>query len=716
MTPTIDIRSVRKGLILSLVFLGSSCTENRVMRSPHPPASPSLENVSGIDARIEVPSDRLDAVYDYLGGEQDSWSDGTYVVDEQESLAIGFYPSGWMGDYADLHFDDGADDGPNDGTTYTKITYTPKSQSGWAGIYWTFPDHNWGECRGRSLEGGTRLTGFIRGDRDGEDVIELTIGGINRRPHHRPNLAYRDSFKRKELITLYKDWRPFALEIPEGAEPKSVIGGFAVAFSAPANESREVAVHLDRVRYDDRRPNEPRFLRSYTPPPGRLPNELRLFIGNAYVYDQVLVMLAYIARGKQMDLTRARMIADALVWVQEHDRAFTDGRWRNSYSYGPVSDPSTNSARLPGWFFLKERDRGWLLERQREDGKTEQSPCCKDGEVCDVPMCWVEDAYSVGSDAGVTAWAILGMLAAHRTFTPGNRDSPYLKAAIRAGNWIEGHLRPPKEDPIGGYYGQLTGWEDDLRDTECPLNAPPVRSAGQKHRWFRATEHAIDLAVAYEQIYRETQDEAWLQHRDHAARFVRSMWDEKDRHFWTGIVEVAPEKVRGSTVEDVVNKEVVPLDTQVWAVLALGHTDLVPDPPSTLNWVENTFRAEVPCSGLSKLYRFAHRPKPTSDKPQVSGNWLEGTAQLSAAFYQTGRHEKAHEILSAIENAVPATGGIIAACPGKAETGFDWTYPPLQHIGASAWYALSKLGANPYWINATPSWHRQDDLTMSAAQ
>ena len=54
------------------------------------------------------------------------------------------------------------------------------------------------------------------------------------------------------------------------------------------------------------------------------------FHSTAFVYDNALLALAYLARGKWRDLTRAQIIGDALLDAQKNDRA-NDGHFRQAY-------------------------------------------------------------------------------------------------------------------------------------------------------------------------------------------------------------------------------------------------------------------------------------------------------------------------------------------------------------------------------------------------
>ena len=90
-------------------------------------------------------------------------------------------------------------------------------------------------------------------------------------------------------------------------------------------------------------PTGPIFIASYDVEPGQ--SEFDAANANAaYTYDQALAIMALVAMG---DTARARRIGDALIYAQNHDRFWHDGRLRNAYLAGPVED---GAAKLPGQF------------------------------------------------------------------------------------------------------------------------------------------------------------------------------------------------------------------------------------------------------------------------------------------------------------------------------------------------------------------------------
>src|SRR5882757_10917357 len=49
------------------------------------------------------------------------------------------------------------------------------------------------------------------------------------------------------------------------------------------------------------------------------------FLSTAFVYDNALLVLAYLARGRADDIARAKVIGNALLYIQQNDPA-ADGR------------------------------------------------------------------------------------------------------------------------------------------------------------------------------------------------------------------------------------------------------------------------------------------------------------------------------------------------------------------------------------------------------
>ena len=86
--------------------------------------------------------------------------------------------------------------------------------------------------------------------------------------------------------------------------------------------------YLDVVMDAYRPADTPRLLQSYN-------NESGLMT-TAFVYDNALATIAYLAHPTRENVRRARLIGDAFLWIQANDERYTDGRVRQAYAAGPM--------------------------------------------------------------------------------------------------------------------------------------------------------------------------------------------------------------------------------------------------------------------------------------------------------------------------------------------------------------------------------------------
>lgn len=155
-----------------------------------------------------------------------------------------YIPSGWMGDYGDIKFDDKAMDQPHGGSTSIKIVYSNKATQGarWAGVYWQNPPNNWGtRPGGYDLTGAKKLTFWARGENGGERIEEFKMGGING--------EYSDSDSAGiGPVVLTTEWQQFTIDL-EGKDLSSIIGGFCWATNLDVNPDG-ATFYLDDIRYE----------------------------------------------------------------------------------------------------------------------------------------------------------------------------------------------------------------------------------------------------------------------------------------------------------------------------------------------------------------------------------------------------------------------------------------------------------------------------------
>ena len=587
------------------------------------------------------------AAFAFLDSQMDLYHRATIVYSEPAFSA--YYPSGRMGDaesdkdkYVTVDPDFRSD--PHSGRSSLRIDYRPGPQ-GWAGLYFQYPDSNWGQFPGRQLSGATELTFWARADH--ETPMEFFVGGINHgvlRDTHRPN---GDSLPKvttdPSVVTVTPSWKRYTIKL-QGNDLSSVIGGFGWATNRNQDAGPR-SVFLDDIEFNLPKLNEPRFIQSYLPdddcPDGG-------FANTAHTYDQALLLLALLARRNGDDLNRAELIARALVEAQHKDRTFQDGRLRNAYASGELIDPQSGATRIPGQYSYAEKK-------------------------------YLEDENAVGTDTGDMAWAALALVQAHQIL-PSRAGAPYLNAALALAKWIVTNTKV--EDQFGGFTAGVAGFE---RKAGVP--------EGQIRKDYRATEHNIDLEALFEHLAAavgsQTPEGAyWSTQAAHARVFVGKMWSGE--HFWTGMDGKAN-----------INKSTVPLDVQAWSVLR--SRDPGSDEKTALDWALKN------CTAPDSSQAFGFRCNGSNGAwwegtSQVAAalHWLgrdrEAAAVLAGLQRAQLKDAPAAGAMPAASRCGLDTGfDMTFLTSGKTK---PWRYSDWPHIGATAWFIFAELGVNPFFVAA----------------
>ncbi|PXF59348.1 MAG: hypothetical protein C4B58_03270 [Deltaproteobacteria bacterium] len=405
---------------------------------------------------------------------------------------------------------------PHSGLSCIQVT-VDAAYNQWAGFYYMNgilegddrqPKANWGDTpdAGLDLTGATKLTFWAKGE-TGTERVEFFALGVGRNPDTGiPMKPYPDSSPKigTSLTTLSTNWTEYTLDL-SGLDLSYVLGGFG--WAAPTRTSSPIVFYLDDIYYDLPRLDAPRLLTSYKTINSEFAADT-ILRNMAYTYDNAMAILSFLAVGEN---DRAKLIADALVYAQNHDRYFTDGRIRNAYQSGELILPpgwtphcKVGTVRMPGWW----------------DSDAEN---------------WFEDQFAVGTATGNMAWTMLALLAYYDV----NGRIQYLEAAERMGNWVETCMRDERGD--GGYMGGYTWWEPNQVRLE-----------------YKSTEHNLDLYAAFTRLYNITGDSKWSAMAQHAYDFVMSLWNDTEGHWYVGTTE------DGMTIN--LHRA---LDCQPWTLLAL---------------------------------------------------------------------------------------------------------------------------------------------------
>lgn len=324
-------------------------------------------------------------------------------------------------------------------------------------------------------------------------------------------------------------------------------------------------------------------------------------------------------------------LADAFVFAQEHDRLFRDGRLRNAYTGG---NPKSDSGRSITGGKVTIRLPGFW-----EKGR------------------WQEDYYMVSTSTGNMAWVMLALCKAAERAMPEKKEE-YIQAAMRAADFVL-----TLKDKKGGFTGGYEGWD------ETQIKA--------RHK---STEHNIDLISAFRCLAKAVAEknagkaEEYRAAAEHAKKFVLSMYDPKLHCFYAGT------EADGITL----SKGVYPLDTNSLAILALEE---MKEKEEILAFAEENMM-------VGGGFDFS--------AGDLDGIWNEGTAQMALCYHQLGKSEKYEAVLRYLKTQLSPDGSIPAADRDGVSTGFTvsgaevlWEYHNTQSIGATAWYALAQMKANP---------------------
>ena len=385
-------------------------------------------------------------------------------------------------------------------------------------------------------------------------------------------------------------------------------------------------------------------------------------LSTAFTYDNAVSIHAYLADGSAEALKRALILGEGLLYAQATNFPFHDGRFAQAYF---VSTPNPDGS-----------------------------------EAYITPA--AAPFYFYSSAVGDQAWA--GMALAQLFFR--TRDPRFLAGALRVGNWI-----------VTNTYSNLGAGGFSFGTTINQGNQSVPSTNG------KSTEHNIDTAAFFTMLSTLTGDGkaangmAWTALAHHARRFVAAMFNPAGPYFYTGTL--------GNQVT--INTSPIPEDVQTWSYMAFLH----PAWRSTIDWalahLQATDTASAPNSGLTgteKVHGLVFDTaslSTTADDPDAV--WLEGTAHTAAALAARvlrggdtlpelfadlteaarllHQCEHAQAILGAGQTVgghpIPQGLGLVAAT-SMLDTGFSYTYGPSLHIGATGWYLIAALAANPFHL------------------
>lgn len=391
----------------------------------------------------------------------------------------------------------------------------------------------------------------------------------------------------------------------------------------------------------------------------------------AFTYDNAVAIHAYLASGDAALAARAVVLGEGLLYGQAHPFPF------------PLND-----GRFPQAFFVNK-------------------PATDGSGAYITPA--AAPYYFYTSTVGDQAWA--GMALAQLFRHTG--DNRFLTAALLVANWIVSNTF----DAVG-----VGGFKFGTNIAYINYNNVSQPSTNGK-----ATEHNIDVYAFFTMLSHLTKDAAspsngmkWSELAAHALKFVIAMFNPAGPFFFTGTLG------DGQTI----NTAPIPEDVQTWSYLALLNNKY----RGTIDWalanLESTDTPSAPNSSLTgteTIHGLVFDSVSLTTTLKIADPravWLEGTGHAIAAlaarvlhggnnvFALLGDLGTAAGLVQQCMNAqaqlgagktaggkaIPVGEGLVAST-SVMDTGFGYTYGPSLHIGATGWYLLGALAANPFQLN-----------------
>jgi hypothetical protein len=372
------------------------------------------------------------------------------------------------------------------------------------------------------------------------------------------------------------------------------------------------------------------------------------FFSTAFTYDNALIALAFLARGRGDDIQRAIIIGNALLYAQQTDPA-GDGRFRQAYMAG-VAD-SNGVFVTPGLSFFQ------------------------------------------GSAVGDVAWAGIALAQLYAR----TRNKAFLDGALKAATFIETTTRDNTNVPPGGYFfgnGQSNKSTEHNIDVYA-LFTMLARLSGD-NSWLDGAAHARAFVEA---MFDAPSGHFWTGTSDPTHIFFNN--SPEDVQTWSYLAFKDP---NFAITLDWVKTNLATTDTTFafnngWGVfgsLRLRVSGMTYASLSKLGTVlgDNTVDADaVWLEGTGHLIAaLLQRRLPAKDDiPSFHGDValaasLLENIQVAQNSLGTGQTVNAQPI-------VPGRG--FTASTSILNTGFGFNFFPFLHIGATSWCVMGAQGANP---------------------
>lgn len=378
-------------------------------------------------------------------------------------------------------------------------------------------------------------------------------------------------------------------------------------------------------------------------------------LSTGFTYDNAQLTLAYLVRGRNDDLSRARVIGDSFLYAQANDPNFTDGRLRQAYF---VDQPDANGV------FLR---------------------------LALAPF------FFIGSAVGDMAWAGIALAQLHKR----TRDGKYLDGAVKLANWIQNIASDTRG--AGGYNFGVDGGNNLLtfKSTEHNISAHGLFSLlaelTRDPVWSSRAEHARNFLAA---MFNSEDGFFWTGTAPDGVTINRDNIPE-DTQTWSFMTLLDDDFARS-------------ID---WCKTNLATTDTPQTINSRLSGnlrIQGTTFASQSLRSLGPSSQFDPPPDPNGVWLEGTGHLAAALLVRKLSRSRDidgfdGDQETARVLLENIELAqdrlgldqtvggqpIPNGQGVVAAS-SVVNTGFGFSFFPNRHLAATSWYLQAAQSANAF--------------------
>jgi hypothetical protein len=374
------------------------------------------------------------------------------------------------------------------------------------------------------------------------------------------------------------------------------------------------------------------------------------FFSTAFTYDNALLLLAYLTRGRRDDLARAQVLGNALVYAQQSDGQ-SDGRFRQAY-FGGSAD-SNGVFVKPGLSFFQ------------------------------------------GSAVGDVAWA--GLSLAQLFARTGVKT--YLDAAVKAATFIETTTRDNSNVPPGGYFfgnGQSNKSTEHNIDVYA-LFTMLARLTGQS-TWLDGAQHARAFIEA---MWDAPSGHFWTGTSDPTHIFFDNSPEDVQTWSYMALLDSAFQASLEWVKTNLATTDTSFALNNGWGFKGnfrvYGSTYASLSKIGTLLGDGSVDPDAVWCEGTSHVAAalLARRLPQEKDIPTFHGDVK--TAGILLENMQVPQTSLGHG-QTVNGQPLPDGQGIVAAT-SPLNTGFGFNFFPIRHIGATSWYVMAAQAANPFQLN-----------------